>query len=66
MEHTNNYRKFRKQIGMRPEAAAFEIGISMQTLYKWENGETAPSAEKLRKMAAIYNCSSDELIGLCH
>ncbi|WP_028263906.1 helix-turn-helix domain-containing protein [Atopobium fossor] len=64
MERTNNYRKFRKQAELRPEVAASEIGVSLQTLYKWENGETAPSAEKLRKMAVIYNCSSDELICL--
>ncbi|MDY4523077.1 MAG: helix-turn-helix transcriptional regulator [Atopobium sp.] len=64
MERANNYRKFRELAGMRPEAVASALGVSIQTLYKWENDKTSPSAEKLRKMAVIYNCSSDELICL--
>lgn len=40
-----------------------EIGISHQSLYKWEKGEREPSIIACIKLAEYYKCSLDYLVG---
>lgn len=43
------------------EVAHF-LTVSPQAIYQWENGETIPSAAKLKQIAGLYGCSVDELL----
>lgn len=40
-----------------------DIGISHQSLYKWENGEQEPSILKCVALAEYFNVTIDYLIG---
>ena len=41
---------------------AQRLGVSRQTVSKWETGETVPDIRQSKKMAVLYNISLDELI----
>jgi len=59
-----NYRQARIDAGLKPEQAAAELGVSITTLFNWERGETSPDADKLVKMAALYDAKIDYLLAL--
>ena len=52
----------RKKRGLSQEEVAQKIGVSRQTISKWETNETIPDIYQSKKMAKIYNVSLDELI----
>lgn len=52
----------RKKNGMTQESLAFKLGISRQSVSKWENGETEPELSKLRDIAKIFDVSFDYLL----
>lgn len=60
----NNYQKLRERAGLRRESVAANLGVTVKTIYNWEDGSTSPDADKLRSMALLYKCSSDELLAL--
>ena len=52
----------RKKSGFSQEEVAEKIGVSRQTISKWETNETIPDIYQSKKLAQIYNISLDELI----
>lgn len=52
----------RKKCGLSQEAAAEKLGVSRQTVSKWETDETVPDIRQSKKMAVLYHMSLDELI----
>ena len=62
MDLGNNLFHARKRRGLSQEAVAQRLGVSRQTVSKWETGETVPDIRQSKKMAALYNISLDELI----
>ena len=52
----------RKKCGLSQEAVAEMLGVSRQTVSKWETDETIPDIRQSKKMAVLYNMSLDELI----
>ena len=58
----NNLFHARKRRGFSQEDVAQSLGVSRQTVSKWETGETVPDIRQSKKMAALYNISLDELI----
>ena len=52
----------RKKCGLSQEAVAERLGVSRQTVSKWETDETVPDICQSKKMAVLYNVSLDELI----
>lgn len=52
----------RKKSGLSQEAVAEKLGVSRQTISKWETGETLPDIRQSKRMAALYKLSLDELI----
>ena len=40
-----------------------EVGLSHQSQYKWESGETEPSIVSCIKLAEYYGITLDELVG---
>ena len=59
-----NYRKARKEAGIRPEKAASELGVSIATLFSWERGNSSPDADKLVLMSSLYGKRIDYLLAL--
>ena len=52
----------RKKKGLSQEAVAEKLGVSRQTVSKWETGETLPDIVQSKKLAVMYGLSLDELI----
>ncbi|MBS5391234.1 MAG: helix-turn-helix transcriptional regulator [Anaerovoracaceae bacterium] len=62
MDLGNNLFHARKRRGLSQEDVAQRLGVSRQTVSKWETGETVPDIRQSKKMAMLYNISLDELI----
>ncbi len=58
---TSLYRA-RKKSGLSQEGVAEKLGVSRQTISKWETDETLPDIRQSKRMAALYKLSLDELI----
>lgn len=52
----------RKKCGLSQEDVAEKLGVSRQTISKWETNETIPDIRQSKKMAMLYGISLDELI----
>lgn len=52
----------RKKRGLSQEMVAEKLGVSRQTVSKWETNETIPDIRQSKKMAVLYNVSLDDLI----
>ena len=58
----NNLFNARKKKGMSQEAVAEKLGVSRQTISKWETDETLPDIRQSKRLAVLYDLSLDELI----
>ncbi len=45
------------------EELASVLGVSRQTITKWENGSSVPNIEDAKKLAKVFHLSLDELVG---
>lgn len=52
----------RKKSGLSQEEVAEKLGVSRQTISKWELDETLPDIRQSKKLSAIYHLTLDELI----
>lgn len=52
----------RKRCGLSQEEVAEKLGVSRQTISKWETDETLPDIRQSKTMADLYHMSLDELI----
>ncbi|MDE6917090.1 MAG: helix-turn-helix transcriptional regulator [Lachnospiraceae bacterium] len=52
----------RKNSGLTQEEVAEQLGVSRQTISKWETDETLPDIRQSKRMALLYKVSLDELI----
>lgn len=50
----NIYKKYRKLAGLTQEKAAEHLGISVDTIKRYENGSYMPSNDIARKMCLLY------------
>ena len=58
----NNLVELRKMANLSQEDVADEIGVSRQTLSKYETGESLPDIEKSMALAELYGVSLDDLV----
>ena len=58
----NNLFQARKKVGLSQEVVAEKLGVSRQTISKWETNETIPDIYQSKKLAKLYNLTLDELI----
>lgn len=64
MELKDNLMERRKQRGWSQEYLGNKIGVTRQTVSKWELGDTFPEAAKLIELSRVFGCSVDSLLGL--
>ena len=53
----------RRAAGLTQEGVAYRLGVSRQTVGKWESGKAVPELEKLIALCDLLGCSLDELVG---
>ena len=62
LEIANKLYTLRKKNGLSQEALAEKLGISRQSISKWERAESSPDTDNLIALARLYNISLDELL----
>lgn len=62
MNLSENLKNIRKTNGLSQEAFAESLGVSRQSVSKWELGEAYPEMEKMLKICEIYKCNINELL----
>ena len=58
----NNLFQARKKVGVSQETVAEKLGVSRQTVSKWETDETVPDIYQAKRLTKLYNLTLDELI----
>ena len=59
---SQNIQYLRQKQGMTQEGLAQEIGVSRQTVAKWESGDSLPDIENLSALAKLFNVTLDDLV----
>lgn len=62
MKFRDNLLYLRQQRNMTQEQLAMLLGVSRQSVAKWEAGQSTPEVDKLMKLAELFNCTLDELV----
>ena len=62
MELGKSLAEARRKSGLSQEAVAESLGVSRQTVSKWEIGQVVPNIAQCQKLAALYRLSLDELV----
>lgn len=63
MEFNECLSRIRKEKGMTQDELAEKVGVSRQSVSKWELGESLPDIEKMTRVADVFNVSLDTLCG---
>ena len=53
----------RKALGMTQETLAAKLGITPQSVSRWENGQSRPDVDMLPRLAAFFGITVDSLFG---
>lgn len=62
MNFGRNIAEMRKKNGMSQENVAEKLGVSRQTISKWEMNETLPDICQSMELAKLYGVTVDELL----
>lgn len=62
MSFGENLFRARKKAGLSQEEVAGRLGVSRQTISKWELDETLPDIRQSKKLSALYHMTLDELV----
>ena len=62
MKFGENLYHLRKDAKMSQEKLAEKVGVSRQSVSKWENGEAYPEMEKILKICKIFHCKLNDII----
>lgn len=57
-----NLRYLRNRLGLSQEEVAEKIGVSRQSVAKWENGDSLPDILKCEALADLYGVSLNDLV----
>lgn len=63
MKFAENLMALRRGRGWSQEELGDRLGVSRQTVSKWETGQTTPELEKLIELASVFGLSIDRLVG---
>jgi len=64
MELKNKLKNLRTARNMTQEAVAEQLGVTSQTVSKWERGLLSPDISLLPKIALLFKCSIDSLFNM--
>ena len=59
-----NIRNYRKKNDLTQEEFAERLGVTYQSVSRWENGNTYPDIELLPAIAKVLGITLDELMGM--
>ena len=59
-----NIQYLRKKRNLTQEALAEQIGVSRQTVAKWEAGESAPDLDAAGKLSQVFDVPLDDLVAM--
>lgn len=59
-----NLKKLRKINNISQADLARKMNVSLTTISNWETGYSKPDVEQLKKIAEIFNISTDSLLGV--
>lgn len=62
-EYSENIKNYRVKANLTQKELADKIGVSFQTISKYENGINEPDLSTLKTMCVIFNCSLSQLVG---
>lgn len=62
MKISENLQNLRKQQQLSQEQLANLLGISRQSVSKWESGDSCPETDKLIALCELFHCSMDDLV----
>ncbi len=62
MKFGENLYNLRKTAKMSQEKLAEKVGVTRQSVSKWENGESYPEMEKIMKLCNIFHCKINDLV----
>ena len=57
-------KELRKRKGLPQSAVAKRLGVSVKTIYRYENNTLSPALDTVKQMALLYNTSMDYIMGL--
>ena len=52
----------RKKAGWAQEELAYQMGVSRQSVSKWESGTSIPDLERILKLSQVFGVSTDYLL----
>lgn len=58
----SNLYSARKKSGLSQEEVAEKLGVSRQTISKWELDETLPDIRQSKRLSGLYHLTLDELV----
>ena len=61
---SNKLKKLRKEKNFTQAMVAEHLGVSTQTISKWERGILFPDIMILPRIAVLYNCSIDSIFDM--
>jgi transcriptional regulator with XRE-family HTH domain len=64
MEFSENLKRIRKENNLSQEQLAERLGVSRQSVSKWENGSAFPETDKIVQICDMFDISMDELFGV--
>lgn len=64
MEFKDILREKREKLGLSQKELETKLELNRANISKYEKGESKPTIDTLMKMADLFGCSVDELLGL--
>jgi DNA-binding XRE family transcriptional regulator len=55
-------RQYREKKGWTQEDVANRVGVAKTTVSMWETGDRKPDIITLKKLASIFECTTDDLL----
>ena len=62
MNLAENLKKIRKEHNLSQEQLAEQLGVSRQSVSKWESNQAYPEMDKVIQLAKMFNLNVDDLL----
>ena len=59
----NGIKVIRKKIGLSQAELAQRVGVTRESISRYEDGSRTPSLQVFQKLASALGCTLDELVG---